>query len=104
MCFIMDPDACDSPSMITIYLLLKSTPPHSEKAILQYGNRYDDEPLDFKRIGSDACLNIATGENLDIYNTNIRTAPGVVLDDRQKTIVGSVLDVSNFYNLMAHDL
>ena len=60
MCFIMDPDACDSPSMITIYLLLKSTPPHSEKAILQYGNRYDGEPSDFKRIGSDALLQTKT--------------------------------------------
>jgi hypothetical protein len=31
---------------------------------------------------------------LGIENTNINTAPGVQLDDKQKVLVGSVLDVS----------
>ena len=31
---------------------------------------------------------------LNIENTNIKTASGVSLDDTQKTLVGSVLDVS----------
>lgn len=31
--------------------------------------------------------------NLGIENTNIKTASGVSLDDHQKTLVGSVLDV-----------
>ena len=31
---------------------------------------------------------------LGIENTNINTAPGVQLDDKQKVIVGSILDVS----------
>jgi len=30
----------------------------------------------------------------NIENTNIKTASGVSLDDHQKTLVGSVLDVS----------
>lgn len=30
---------------------------------------------------------------LNIENTNIKTAPGVDLDSKQKTIVGSVLDL-----------
>ena len=32
--------------------------------------------------------------DLNIENTNIKTASGVSLDDQQKTLVGSVLDVS----------
>ena len=31
---------------------------------------------------------------LGIENTNIQTAPGVTLDDKQKLLVGSVLDVN----------
>jgi hypothetical protein len=30
---------------------------------------------------------------LNIENTNIKTAPGVTLEDQQKTLVGSVLDL-----------
>lgn len=30
---------------------------------------------------------------LKIENTNIKTAPGVNIDDKQKTIIGSVLDL-----------
>ncbi len=33
-------------------------------------------------------------EDLNIENTNIKTASGVSLDEQQKTLVGSVLDVS----------
>ena len=33
--------------------------------------------------------------DLNIENTNIKTASGVSLDDTQKTLVGSVLDVGN---------
>ena len=36
--------------------------------------------------------------DLNIENTNIKTASGVSLDDNQKTLVGSVLDVSLFIN------
>ena len=32
--------------------------------------------------------------DLNIENTNIKTAAGVTLDEQQKTLVGSVLDVS----------
>jgi len=32
--------------------------------------------------------------DLNIENTNIKTASGVSLDEQQKTLVGSVLDVS----------
>lgn len=31
---------------------------------------------------------------MNIENTNIKTASGVSLDEQQKTLVGSVLDVS----------
>lgn len=37
-------------------------------------------------------LNVA-GSDLGIENTNIKTAPGITLDEQQKTLVGSVLDV-----------
>lgn len=33
------------------------------------------------------------GSDLGIENTNIKTASGVTLDETQKTLVGSVLDV-----------
>ena len=35
----------------------------------------------------------AAGSDLGIENTNIKTANGVTLDEQQKTLVGSVLDV-----------
>ncbi|KAL8694380.1 MAG: hypothetical protein Q9218_000946 [Villophora microphyllina] len=35
----------------------------------------------------------ATGSDLGIENTNIKTATGVTLDEQQKTLVGSVLDL-----------
>ncbi|KAL9031530.1 MAG: hypothetical protein Q9196_000468 [Gyalolechia fulgens] len=35
----------------------------------------------------------STGSDLGIENTNIKTASGVTLDDTQKTLVGSVLDL-----------
>jgi hypothetical protein len=44
-----------------------------------------------------------TEQNLNIHNTNIVTAPGVVLSDHQKKIVGAVLDVSNSYKYTRHD-
>ncbi len=43
---------------------------------------------------------LAGNEDLGIENTNIRTAAGVSLDDTQKTIVGSVLDVRPY--LLTH--
>lgn len=38
--------------------------------------------------------------DLNIENTNIKTASGVSLDDNQKTLVGSVLDVSIFPSII----
>lgn len=35
----------------------------------------------------------AESTDLNIENTNIKTAPGVELDEHQRTLVGSVLDV-----------
>ncbi|KAI4185762.1 MAG: hypothetical protein LQ346_005829 [Caloplaca aetnensis] len=35
----------------------------------------------------------SAGSDLGIENTNIKTAPGVTLDEQQKTLVGSVLDL-----------
>ena len=35
----------------------------------------------------------AAGTDLGIENTNIKTATGVTLDEQQKTLVGSVLDL-----------
>ena len=34
-----------------------------------------------------------------VQTTSIQTAPGVTLDDNQKTLVGSVLDVSPYMNV-----
>lgn len=42
----------------------------------------------------DLALNCTATSDLNIENTNIKTASGVSLDDHQKTLVGSVLDVS----------
>jgi hypothetical protein len=39
-----------------------------------------------------------------VQTTNIETAPGVTLDDHQKTLVGSVLDVSSRYNISKSQL
>lgn len=36
---------------------------------------------------------LTAGSDLGIENTNIQTASGVTLDEHQKTLVGSVLDV-----------
>ena len=44
----------------------------------------------------------ALGKGLDINNANIETAPGVILDDHQKTMVGSVLDISSFTHSIVH--
>ena len=41
-------------------------------------------------------IDAGTGD-LNIENTNIKTASGVSLDEQQKTLVGSVLDVSIDY-------
>lgn len=41
----------------------------------------------------------SAGSDLGIENTNIKTAPGVTLDEQQKTLVGSVLDVRLFQRL-----
>lgn len=41
--------------------------------------------------------NYAGTGDLNIENTNIKTASGVSLDEQQKTLVGSVLDVSVDY-------
>lgn len=38
--------------------------------------------------------NDADTGDLNIENTNIKTASGVSLDEQQRTLVGSVLDVS----------
>jgi hypothetical protein len=38
--------------------------------------------------------NTPSAASLGLENTNINTASGVQLDDKQKVIVGSVLDVS----------
>ena len=40
---------------------------------------------------------MASSTDANIENTNIKTASGVSLDDTQKTLVGCVLDVSNFF-------
>ena len=42
---------------------------------------------------SDLTKHAGTGD-LNIENTNIKTASGVSLDEQQRTLVGSVLDVS----------
>lgn len=42
----------------------------------------------------DMDLIILESNDLNIENTNIKTASGVTLDEGQKTLVGSVLDVS----------
>lgn len=41
----------------------------------------------------DLLISLTAGSDLGIENTNINTASGVTLDDTQKTLVGSVLDV-----------
>jgi hypothetical protein len=41
-------------------------------------------------------LIIPASNDLNIENTNIKTASGVTLDEDQKTLVGSVLDVSTY--------
>ena len=38
--------------------------------------------------------------DLNIENTNIKTASGVSLDEQQQTLVGSVLDVSTDYRML----
>ena len=42
-------------------------------------------------------LTHSAANDLNIENTNIKTASGVTLDEQQKTLVGSVLDVRRIH-------
>lgn len=48
----------------------------------------------FKQSPLSQVRNMSSMSDLNIENTNIKTASGVSLDDHQKTLVGSILDVS----------
>lgn len=57
------------------------------------------------RIAATRSLNLyVAGSDLGIENTNIKTAPGVTLDEQQKTLVGSVLDVYYLFPLLSTTL
>lgn len=67
---------------------------HIYKPPKQQTRNMASSPLPFK-YGTNILLSTPiAGSDLGIENTNIKAASGVTLDEHQKTLVGSVLDVS----------
>ena len=82
---------CKHHSIFSMRLPVTFPTTQKTKIVSSSSTRFLTTP--FRNSAINQTRNMASSSDINIENTNIKTASGVSLDDHQKTLVGSVLDV-----------